>query len=298
MSENAEPTVWCDGLVHIYRARELEVVALQGLNLEVDEGEVVGMIGRSGSGKTTLMNILAGVVPPTAGTAVVAGFDLGRLDEGGRELYRRQVVGYVVQHAQANLVPGLTARENVVTTMRGRRHSAAVDRADYLLEAFGILHAAGKKPGELSGGEAQRVALASALANGPRLLLADEPTSELDSSGAERLLTELREALRRERTSAIIVTHDPDVELHTDRVVQIRDGRTSTEHRWVAHEKYELVIIDRAGRLQVPHTYVEQLKLKGRVRMEVRGDELVIRPAEGLMPKVVDDAAEGDRSSE
>jgi putative ABC transport system ATP-binding protein len=278
------PAVNCEGLVHIYKTREVEVVALQGLDLTVEQGEVVAIVGRSGSGKTTLMNILAGTETPTAGAAVVSGHDLTRMGERERDTYRSEVVGYTIQHSQANLATDLDALENILLPMGGGTAGDRLERAGYLLDAMGISHLAHQFPGELSGGEAQRLAVAIAMANRPRLLLADEPTSELDRSTAKNLLRDLRALLRSRNASAVIVTHDSDVERHADRVIQIRDGRTSTETRWREEQgSYiadELLIMDRAGRVQLPRRFVEHHGLAGRVRAHLEGDEIRIRAAE------------------
>jgi|SRR5919108_1865034 ABC-type lipoprotein export system ATPase subunit len=277
----SKPIVVCEGLVHIYKSHTVEVVALQGLDLLVDPDEVVAVVGRSGSGKTTLMNILAGVEVPTAGSAMVAGKDLAAMDEAERDLYRRTVVGYTLQHSQANLAADLSSLENVMSPMHygsaADRHLRAVD----LLRAMGIDKLADRVPGQLSGGEAQRLAIAIALANEPKLLLADEPTAELDETTSDRLLSDLQVVLQDRGTAAIFVTHDTQVQKHTNRVVEIRDGKTSTETRWRevgdGYVADQVLIMDRAGRLQLPKSIVEKLKLGGRVRAHVEGDEVRIR---------------------
>lgn len=270
--------VACEGLVHIYKTREVEVVALQGLDLTVAPGEVVAIVGRSGSGKTTLMNILAGTETPSAGSAVVAGNDLTRMGEGNRDDYRHQVVGYVLQRSHANLAQDLNALENVMLPMRVGSSGSRRRRAAELMDSLAIGRLAERRPSELSGGEAQRLAVAVALANEPRVLLADEPTAELDQATASSLLTDLRRLLRSRGTTAVMVTHDRNVEQHANRVIQIRDGRTSTETRWRPAEQGltpdEVLILDRAGRLQLPRSFVERLRLRGRVRAQIDGDEV------------------------
>ncbi len=277
------PIVDCEGLVHIYRSATLEVVALQGLDLQVAPGEMVAIAGRSGSGKTTLMNILAGLERPSAGTVRVDGHDLSRLTGSERERYRREVVGYALQHAMGNLAPYLTALENVqaatVTGTARARASAATD----LLDGMGLGKRLSRRPAELAGHENQRLALSTALANGPSLLLADEPTAELDTAAAAQLLSDLTGVLRSTGTAAVFVTHDPQLETFVDRVVMIRDGRTSSERRWVEREGElihdELAIMDRAGRIQLPQAYVDRLGLSGRVRLHLEGDRISILPA-------------------
>jgi ABC-type lipoprotein export system ATPase subunit len=272
--------VEAEGLVHIYKTAELEVVALQGLDLQLAEGETIAIAGRSGSGKTTLMNILAGVEAPSAGRARVGGHDLTRMSDGERERYRRQVVGYLWQGSQVNLWPELSAVENVQVPMLAEGTNRATARAQRLLEALGLSREQDRRPSELSGGDGQRLALAVALANEPRLLLADEPTAELDGLTARALLADLAAVLGDLGTGAIMVTHDPQLERYVDRVIHIRDGRTSTETRWVEQAgdvvADELVILDRAGRLQLPRHLVEELGLRERVRVRREGNSLRI----------------------
>ncbi len=271
----------CEGLVYIYKTRELEVVALQGLDLWVEPGELVAVAGRSGSGKTTLMNILAGVDTPTAGRAVVAGHDLTRMSEPERDRYRHETVGYLLQRSHANLVAELTALENVqLAGMTGRANGQTPPSR--VLKRLGLgdrLHA---RPKDLAGGEKIRLALAVALANGPRLLLADEPTAELDTATAHAVLTDLSALLAEIGTTAVFVTHDPELERFAARVIQIRDGKTSTETRWTGTREAlvadELVIMDRAGRIQLPKAYVEKLALKDRVRLHLDKDRISILP--------------------
>ena len=280
------PLVECEGLVYIYKTRELEVVALQGLDLHVDAGEMVAIAGRSGSGKTTLMNILAGVDAPAAGRAVVAGADLTRMSEAQRDRYRQETVGYLLQRSQANVMPELTAIENVrlATLTAGR---ATRDRGRDVLSRLGLggdrLH---RKPGALTGGEKIRLALAVAVANRPRLLLADEPTAELDTATAHSVLHDLAALLDEIGTTAIFVTHDAELERFAGRVIQIRDGKTSTETRWSggrdARVADELVIMDRAGRIQLPRAYVEKLALKERVRLRLESDHIAILPPDSV----------------
>ena len=279
------PIVDCEGVVHIYKSADLEVVALQGLDLQVAPGELVAIAGRSGSGKTTLMNILAGLETPSAGAVQVGGHDLTRLARDEQDAYRREVVGYVLQRALGNLAPYLTALENVqAATVTGPPRTRAAAAAD-LLGLLGLGDHLFSRPSELAGHQTQRLALATALANRPRLLLADEPTAELDTVSTVALLGDLASVLREAGTAAIIVTHDVLVERYVDRVVMIRDGKTSSERRWIERGGEvvddELAIMDRAGRIQLPQSYVAKLGLSGRVRLHLEGDRIVVLPADG-----------------
>jgi len=275
----------CQGVVHIYKTGDLEVVALQGLDLNVAVGEMVAIVGRSGSGKTTLMNVLAGLERPSAGRARVGGFDLAKLNDAQRKNYQRRIVGYLWQNTQVNLVPELDVLENVQMPLLGAGWTVGdrVQRADYLVDALGLSTRADNRPAELSAGEQQRLGLAVALANQPSLLLADEPTSQLDSATARGVLEDLRRLQSELGTTVIMVTHDPQVEEYVERVVLIRDGRTSTETRYggVPGERTadELVIVDAAGRVQLPAEYVEALGLRGRARVRMEDGRIIVAPA-------------------
>ncbi len=213
----------------MYRTGRSQVVALQGLDLELAAGQSVAVIGPSGSGKTTLLNILAGVARPSHGNVEVGGRDLGSLNEGELERYRRQVVGYLWQQSEAGLWPGLTALENVQVPMLagGGSRKQRRDRAAALLDLLRLHGYGGRRPHELDYGERQRLALAVAMANQPRLLLCDEPTAELDGPTAQALLADLADLLRSLGVGAVMVTHDPQLERFVDRVVQIRGSSTS-----------------------------------------------------------------------
>jgi ABC-type lipoprotein export system ATPase subunit len=247
--------------------------------MRVAEGEMVAIVGRSGSGKTTLMNVLAAVEMPSAGRATVAGNDLTQLAGLRRDRYRRDVVGYLWQESMVNLTPQLTLDENVQLPLLAarRRWGERRARARQLLEAFGLWDQRDRLPGSLSGGERQLLALSVAVANQPALLLADEPTAELDREMAGHVLGELRNWRQREGGTVVMVTHDRQVESFADRVLRIRDGRTSTE---ASATTGELVIIDRAGRLQLPRHVIEETGLGDRARVRVEGGRVLIEPSE------------------
>jgi putative ABC transport system ATP-binding protein len=270
----------CADLVRIYRSEGVEVQALQGLTLRVAEGDIVAIVGASGSGKSTLLGILSGLDRPSAGRATVAGYDLTALSAGRRLEYRRRAVGFVWQQTERNLLPYLTARENVELPMllAGRRDRE--QRSGDLLRLLEIGAHADRRPGQLSGGEQQRVAIAVALANEPQVLLADEPTGELDEAMSAEVLEAIRSVNDRLGVTALIVTHDPAVSDHVNRTVQIRDGRTSTEvHRdsdRVGAETF--TVIDAAGRLQLPADYVHRLGMRDLVRLNLEQDHVQVHP--------------------
>lgn len=275
----AEVLVESHNLVKIYKAADLEVVALQGLDLRVPRGEMLALVGPSGAGKSTLLNILGGLDTPSAGRCEVAGMDLTRLSGGERLLYRRRIVGHVWQQTSRNLLSDLSLLENVVVPMvlAGIPARRRKRRAKELLELVGLGPRLHHRPDRLSGGEQQRGALAVALANDPQLLLADEPTGELDSVTAREVLGLLRNLNRELGLTTIVVTHDQIVAEVMDRSVAIRDGRTSTE---VVHaeEAEETVIIDGVGRLQIPKVLLELVPFDGRARVHLAGDHLELWP--------------------
>ncbi|UKY50300.1 ABC transporter ATP-binding protein [Streptomyces inhibens] len=281
----------CDRLVRVFTTDGVEVQALQGLDLLVAEGELMALVGASGSGKSTLMNILAGLDVPTAGAAKVAGRDLLTMDAKARLGYRRDVVGFVWQQTARNLLPYLTALQNVTLPMQlrgGRRRAARTKAAEELLSMLSLDHCRDRRPHQLSGGEQQRTAIAVALANTPSVLLADEPTGELDSHTAEQVFTAFRTANEELGTTIVIVTHDQAVASEVRRTVAIRDGRTSSEvlrrtERDAATGQESLVareyaMLDRAGRLQLPAEYTSSLGMEHRVLLELESDHIGVWP--------------------
>ena len=240
MSTSSDAYIFCEDLFKIYKIADLEVVALRGLDLVVNRGEVVAIVGASGSGKTTLLNILAGYDTPSAGKITVGDKDLLRMTSKDVEIYRREDVGFVWQQTSRNLFPYLTALENVALPMMLTNLSTKErkKRSEDLLDLMGMGERMNHTPEKLSGGEQQRVAIGVALANHPPLLLADEPTGELDDATAGEILDLFGKVNKELNTTIAIVTHDPDIAYKVGRVVLIRDGKTSTEiRRKVSYER-------------------------------------------------------------
>ncbi|MFJ7164298.1 ABC transporter ATP-binding protein [Streptomyces globosus] len=288
----AGTAIACDRLVRIFSTDGIEVQALQGLELTVARGDLVALVGASGSGKSTLLNILAGLDVPTAGTATVDGYDLLEMSARDRLRYRREAVGFVWQQTARNLLPFLTAAQNVALPLQlagrsrgGARRQAA--RVAELLDALGIGDLAGRRPAELSGGQQQRVAIAVAMANAPAVLLADEPTGELDSETGAAVFEALRTVNRELGATVVVVTHDPLVAGEVRRTVAIRDGRTSSEvlRRTVTDEhgaesvsEREYVVLDRTGRVQLPRKFLEALGMEHRVAVELAAGHIEVHP--------------------
>ena len=291
--------IHCDNLVKIYKAADLEVVALQGLDLHVEPGELMAIIGNSGSGKSTLLNMLGGLDRPSAGNLFVDGKNLLKFTERDLMKYKRETVGFVWQNNARNLIPYLTALENVELPilLQGRRKR---QRGIELLDAVGLSHRAKNRLNQLSGGEQQRVAIAIALANYPKLLLADEPTGSVDTKTSNQILDLFRDLNRSLGLTVVIVTHDPLLAKKVDRVVAIRDGKTSSEmirRKSYAEELAELeqgliaeeeshveyAVLDRAGRLQIPTNYLESIGIKNtnKVQLTLEDGKIVILPPEG-----------------
>ncbi|WP_405678109.1 ABC transporter ATP-binding protein [Streptomyces sp. NBC_01511] len=287
----------CDRLVRIFTADGVEVQALQGLDLLVAEGELMALVGASGSGKSTLMNILAGLDVPTAGAAKVAGRDLLGMDAKARLRYRREAVGFVWQETGRNLLPYMTAGQNVALPMQlsggggqggRRRRTERAARAQSLLAMLDVADCRDRRPHQMSGGQQQRVAIAVALANSPSVLLADEPTGELDSATGEQVFAAFRRANEELGTTIVIVTHDQEVAGEVRRTVAIRDGRTSSEvlrrtevDATTGQESVvarEYAMLDRAGRLQLPAEYTKALSMEHRVMLELEQDHIGIWP--------------------
>lgn len=295
----------CQNLMKIYKVDEdHEVIALQGLDLQVEKGEMMGIIGSSGSGKSTLLNMLGGLDRPTAGKLVVDDKDLLRLSDKELMRYKLETVGFVWQNNARNLIPYLSAIENVEMPMliKGRHKR---NRAKELLEMVGLGQRINSKLDSLSGGEQQRVAIAISLANDPSLLLADEPTGSVDVKTADVILDVLRNLNHKLGVTIVIVTHDTLLTRKMDRVVAIRDGKTSSEilrrSHYLKEEEdqedeleneedthVELAVLDSARRIQVPEDYLEAIGISGtnKVRMELEDEKIVIFNPEKMERKV------------
>jgi ABC-type lipoprotein export system ATPase subunit len=292
---SAEALIVCENLVKIYRLEahdgsgtSEEVHALQGLDLAIARGEMIGIVGASGSGKSTLLNVLGGLDRPTGGRALVAGRDLGKMSAAALDRYRRETVGFVWQHGARNLIPYLTAEENIEVplTLSGQGGQVSRQRALELLDLVGLSHRVGHRMEELSGGEQQRVAIGVALSNNPSLLLADEPTGELDTATAQNIYDLLRRLNQTLGLTIVIVSHDSGIARHVDRVVAVRDGKLASETVRVQksdseeHHLEELAVLDAAGRLQLPREALERFNIRRRVRLEITDQAILIRPPE------------------
>ncbi len=269
-------------LFRVYSTPEGDAAALQGLSLDVGERELVAILGPSGSGKTTLLRAVAGLDRPSAGRIRVFGIDLGGLAARQLGAYRAELLGYADQHYGAMLASELPARSLVALqlALRGTRRRERLARADALLERVGLLDRREARPDELSGGEQQRVAVCAALAHKPKLLLADEPTGELDAVNARLLFELLGELAREEGTTMLLVSHDPASAEVADRVVTIRDGRVAGEAVRARGGESEAIVVGRGGWLRLPEEYLRRAGIRSRATARLERDEIVVRTAE------------------
>jgi ABC-type lipoprotein export system ATPase subunit len=274
-------------LFRVHSTAEGDAAALQGLSLTIREGEVVVVLGPSGSGKTTLLRILAGFERPSAGVVRVFGEEIGKLPARRLAAYRTRMLGYVDQHYMRSLAAELPARELVGLQLGldGTPRAERLARADELLERVGLFGKRDRRPGELSGGEQQRVAVCAAIAHRPRLFLADEPTGELDAVSAARLYDLIGELARQEGCTAVIVSHDPTSTRIADRIVRMRDGRVTEESSGAAGEG-ELVV-GRGGWLRLPEEFLLRVGIHERARAHLEGERIVVTPVGGdIAPEV------------
>lgn len=294
--------IQAEGLVKIYKTKETEVLALQGLDLTVEEGELTALIGNSGSGKSTFLNMIGGLDRPSAGSLLVAGKNLFTMAEKELVVYKRDTVGFVWQNNARNLLPYLSAVENIMLPMHLSDGKQKKERALMLLDMVGMSAKKNSRLNTLSGGEQQRIAIAIALANAPRLLLADEPTGSVDPKTANYIFDVFME-LNRQGQTILIVTHDVALSKKVKRVVAIRDGKISSER--ILKEKYadrlketvidwrteetqeEYAIVDKAGRVQIPREILKAMELTdNKVRLEYQDGKVIIsRPVEDLLIK-------------
>jgi len=302
--ENGQPFIVCDNLVKIFRVVEHDVVALQGLDMVVAPGELMGVVGVSGSGKSTLLNVLGGLDRPTAGRVWVNGNNLLKLSNQALDQYRLNTVGFVWQQASRNLVPYLSAIKNIEMPMILAGNVGKRRRAEELLDMVGLSERKHHKLSEMSGGEQQRVAIAVALVNRPKMLLADEPTGEVDEANAKMIYQIFKDLNTELNLTTLIVSHDIGLAKHVDRVIAIRDGKIATETvrrsngakvegdgsmllEEIAEEHAftELTVLDSAGRLQIPKEYREQFEIRRRVQLELVDDGILIRPVVDRMDR-------------
>lgn len=293
----AEPMIQCENLVKIYKTKDLEVLALQGLELTIEKGELMAIIGNSGSGKSTFLNMIGGLDRPSAGRLIVDGKDLFKLCEKELVDYKKRTVGFVWQNNARNLLPYLSAWQNIQMPMLLEAGGAKKQRALELLELVGLSNRKNNRLSQLSGGEQQRVAIAIALANRPKILLADEPTGSVDVRTANYILDVFREINRTQGVTVVIVTHDRLLSKKVNRVVAIRDGKISSERivkqsyldrlssiTTLAEEEQtqdEFAILDRAGRLQIPREVLEQLHIEdNKLRLTLQDGKIILEKPE------------------
>ena len=292
----SELIIQADGLVKIYKTKQTEVLALQGLDLEVEKGELTALIGNSGSGKSTFLNMIGGLDRPSAGSLIVGGRNLFTMTERDLVDYKRDTVGFVWQNNGRNLLPYLTALENIMMPMNLTSSHKKKKKAEELLDMVGMSHRKHSRMNQMSGGEQQRIAIAIALANSPKILLADEPTGSVDTKTADQIFDIFTE-LNRNGQTILIVTHDVALSKKVRRVIAIRDGKISSER--ILKESYaerlkeasldwrnedtqeEFVVLDKAGRVQIPSDILKKMQLdSNKVSLEYKDDKVIIgKPA-------------------
>jgi ABC-type lipoprotein export system ATPase subunit len=293
MSKNI---IECDNLFKIYKEEDIEVFALAGLDLTVEEGELLAVIGSSGSGKSTFLNMIGGLDKPTTGRLFINGIDMMKLSKKQMMEYKREVAGFVWQNNARNLLPHLTAQENIELVMSfSKNRSNIKKRALELLEQVEMSHRKNNRVRELSGGEQQRIAIAIALANNPKLLLADEPTGSVDSKTSAAIFDLFRSLNKDLNLTIVIVTHDMQVAHKVERVVSISEGKISKE--LLARESYdialstmeelysdisegdtheEFLVVDRHGRVQLPGQFLDKINGVRKIKAKIDKDNIIL----------------------
>lgn len=295
----SEVIIQADNLVKIYKSKDIEVVALQGLDLSVEQGELMAIIGSSGSGKSTFLNMLGGLDRPSAGKLFVDQKNLFSMTEKELVTYKRSTVGFVWQNNGRNLLPYLSAYENIMMPMELNSYKEKKERADMLLDMVGLSSKKHNRMQEMSGGEQQRIAIAIALANSPKVLLADEPTGSVDTKTSNYIFDIFKRMNQELGVTIVIVTHDVSLSRKVQRVAAIRDGKISSER--ILKEDYaervkhadktvdwheaetqdEFAILDRAGRLQLPPEMLAGMKLTdNKVRLVMEDGKIVLENPE------------------
>jgi ABC-type lipoprotein export system ATPase subunit len=282
----------------VHSTPEGDAAALQGLSLRVAEGEVLAVLGPSGSGKSTLLRLLAGLERPSAGLVRVHGEDLGKLPARGLARYRSALLGYADQHYARALAPELSARDLVAVQLglRGQARAERLRRADALLERVGLADKRSRRPGQLSGGEQQRVALCAALAHRPSVFLADEPTGELDAATADQVYDVLSELVREHGCTTVIVSHDPESARIADRIVRIRDGRVSEEWSRETGES-DTIVVGRGGWLRLPEELLLRAGIGTKAAARFEAGSVVVTPVGERAERVSDTVPVSDTSA-
>ena len=259
----------CTGLYKIFKVSDLEVVALRGVDLDIGYGELISIVGASGSGKSTLLNILAGYESPSAGDVQVGNFDLLGINQKEAVEYRKSEVGFVWQQTGKNLVPYLDIYSNIELPMMASDLSKKErsSRVDSLIDFLNLNSISSRLPENISGGEQQVSAIAVALANQPPLLLADEPTGELDDETSTMVLEKMRYVNENYGTTVVIVTHDPKIEDHVNRSIGMRDGKVVKEVLRKKKKKSEFVVIDSFGGVQIPQEILSKSKIESKASL-------------------------------
>lgn len=280
----------CENLIKIYKTEDTEVMALQGLDLKVEKGEMLAVVGKSGSGKSTFLNMLGGLDRPSAGSLYVDGKNLFKMNEQELVTYKKETLGFVWQNNARNLLPYLSARENIELPMFLRNSRSKKEHSMKILEMIGMSHKRNNRLDQMSGGEQQRIAIGVALANNPKILLADEPTGSVDVRTANFILDVFRELNNSMGLTILIVTHDRMLASKVRRVVSIQDGKISSEKlAKVDYEEYmknigsleevqeEFLILDKAGRLQIPREILQKMGVSdNKVKMEMKEGKVIL----------------------